>query len=86
MEEWNGSLEPHTKFKDIWVQMRGIPHKWCTWSVLDQVSSSFGLLEEVDWQGLFQSFYEVVRVKIKCRDFSKIPKDRLFCMVVIYLS
>ncbi|GJN00206.1 hypothetical protein PR202_ga17620 [Eleusine coracana subsp. coracana] len=37
-------------------------------------------LNKEDWQGVFQSFYEVVRMKIKCRDQTKIPKDRLFCM------
>jgi hypothetical protein len=48
--------------------------------VFDQFSSSFGLLEEVDWQELFRIFYEVVRIKIRYQDFSKVPKKRLFCM------
>jgi hypothetical protein len=37
-------------------------------------------LEEVDWQGIFSSFYDVVRLKIKCRDASKVPMERLFCI------
>jgi hypothetical protein len=38
------------------------------------------LLEDVDWQGLFSSFFENMRMKIKCRDSSKILKERLFCI------
>jgi hypothetical protein len=38
------------------------------------------LLEDVDWQGLFSSFFENIRMKIKCRDSSKILKERLFCI------
>ena len=32
----------------------------------------------MDWLGLFKNFYEVVRVKVKCRDHSKIPESRVF--------
>ena len=45
-----------------------------------QIASSFGLLIEVDWTTLFKTFYEVVRVKISCKDPMKIPTDRLFEM------
>jgi hypothetical protein len=38
------------------------------------------MLEDVDWQKIFSSFYEIVWIKIKCRDVSKIPKERLFCI------
>jgi hypothetical protein len=48
--------------------------------VFDQLASSYGLLEEVGWQGIFSSFYETIRMKIKCRDASKIPKERLSCI------
>jgi len=48
--------------------------------VFAQIASSFGLLIEVDWATLFKTFYEVVRVKISCKDPMKIPTDRLFEM------
>jgi hypothetical protein len=47
---------------------------------LDQFASSYGLLEEVDWPGIVSSFYETVRMRIKCREASKIPRERLFCI------
>jgi hypothetical protein len=34
----------------------------------------------VDWQKIFGSFYETVRMKIRCRDVTKIPKEILFCV------
>jgi hypothetical protein len=33
---------------------------------------------DVDWASLFKSFYEKVRIKIACRDPSKILQERLF--------
>lgn len=33
---------------------------------------------EVDWQGLFNSFFSSVRVKVQCKDPSRIPKQRIF--------
>jgi hypothetical protein len=48
--------------------------------VLDQFASNYGFLEEVDWQGIFKSFYESVRMRIKCRDVTKISRERLFCI------
>ena len=40
----------------------------------------FGLMIEVDWPTLFKSFYEMVRVKVACKDYKKIPHERLFEM------
>jgi hypothetical protein len=37
-------------------------------------------LVEVDWSSLFSSFFGLIRVKIACKDISKIPKQRLFEM------
>jgi hypothetical protein len=42
------------------------------------MASSFDLLRDVDWSSLIKSFCEKVRVKIACRQPSKIPKKRLF--------
>lgn len=78
--EWFGDLAPYAVLQDVWVQMKGIPPKWCHWRVFAQIASSFGLMVEVDWSTLFKSFYEVVRVKISCKDISKIPVERLYEM------
>lgn len=43
-----------------------------------EVASSIGLMIEVDWQGLFNSFFSLVRVKLQCKDPTKIPKKRIF--------
>jgi hypothetical protein len=39
-----------------------------------------GKLLEVDWNSFFTSFFGMVRVKIVCKDVSKILKKRLFEM------
>jgi hypothetical protein len=45
------------------------------------MTSSFGLLRDVDWTLLFKSFYENVRLKITCRNPAKIPCERLFELI-----
>jgi hypothetical protein len=35
---------------------------------------------EINWNSLFSNFFGMVRVKIVCKDGSKIPKKRLFEM------
>jgi hypothetical protein len=56
--EWIGDLEQFSNLKEVWINMEGIPPKWCDWRVFAQMTSSFGLLLEVDWASLFKSFYE----------------------------
>lgn len=50
------------------------------WRVFAQIVSGFGHMTEVDWSALFKSFYETLRVKVACKDFSKIPHQRLYEM------
>jgi hypothetical protein len=80
VKPWMGKLEPFAKLEEVWIKLKGIPPKWCVWVVFGQFASSYGLLEDVDWHGIFSSFYETVRMKIRCRDSSKIPNERLFCI------
>jgi hypothetical protein len=35
---------------------------------------------EIDWNSLFSSFFSMVRIKVACKDSTKIPKKRLFEM------
>jgi hypothetical protein len=75
---WNGEVEPIGSLVDVWVQIQGIPPKWVDWKTLWEVSSSLGRMIEVDWHLLFNSFFSSVRVKIQCKDPTKIPAERLF--------
>jgi hypothetical protein len=71
-------MKPYGELQEVWVRMNGIPPKWCHWRVFAQIASGFGLLVEVDWSMLFKTFYETVRVKVAVRDYTKIPRERLF--------
>ncbi|XP_051194795.1 uncharacterized protein [Lolium perenne] len=79
-ENWEGEAEPFEEFQEIWIKIYGIPAKWLTWKTICQVSTSLGVLVNVDWHGIFRSFYEEVRVKVAVRDKTKIPTNKLFEM------
>ena len=46
--------------------------------MLDEITFTLGVLLDVDWQHNFQNFYETIRVKIACKDHSRVPKERIF--------
>jgi hypothetical protein len=71
--EWIGEMDHLNSLSEVWIQLTGIPPKWCGWRVFAQMASRFGLLLEVDWSSLFKSLYEHVRLKIACRN----PKKKL---------
>lgn len=79
-ENWEGEAEPFEEFQEIWVKIYGIPAKWLTWKTVCQISTSLGVLVNIDWQGIFRSFYKEVRVKVAMREKSKIPTNKLFEM------
>jgi hypothetical protein len=69
--EWVGDLDHFSQLKEAWIQIEGIPPKWCDCKVFVQIVSGIGLLTEVDWSSLFISFYERIKVKVACRNPSK---------------
>ncbi|KAM0885529.1 hypothetical protein ACQ4PT_030287 [Festuca glaucescens] len=77
---WEGEAEPFEEFQEVWVKIVGIPTKWLTWKTICQVSTALGVLVNIDWHGIFRSFYREVRVKVSVRDVSKIPANKLFEM------
>jgi hypothetical protein len=76
--EWVGDLDHFSELKEVWIQIEGIPPRWCDCKVFAQVVYGFGLMTGVDWASLFKSFYERIRVKVACRNPSKIPCEMLF--------
>lgn len=78
--EWIGDMDPYGQLQEVWIQVTGIPPRWCHWRVFAQIASGFGLMIEMDWPTLFKSFYETVRMKVACKDYKKIPEQRLFEM------
>jgi hypothetical protein len=78
--EWVGDLDHFSVLKEVWIQVDGIPTKWCDYKVFSQIVSGFGLMVDVDWSSLFKSFYEKVRLKVACKNPLKIPAERLFEM------
>jgi hypothetical protein len=31
--EWIGDLKPYGELQEVWVQIHGIPPRWCHWKV-----------------------------------------------------
>lgn len=77
-KDWNGELPAYDSLQEVWIEIGGLPPKWCSWNVIAQITSSLGFLLNVDWHGIFRSFYENVRVQVAVRDPTKIPEDRMF--------
>jgi hypothetical protein len=80
LKPWTGDIEPYDSMDEVWVQMSGIPPKWSNWRTFRQITSSLGKILEVDWNSLFISFFGMVRMKIACKDVTKIPKKIMYGM------
>ena len=75
---WDGEIQHLTEAETVWLQLRGLNPKWCRWDILDQITSVFGVLIDVDWVASAQDISECIRVKIYCKDSSKIPSERSY--------
>jgi hypothetical protein len=80
IKAWDGEIEPCDTLDVVWVEIRGVPPKWCSWKCFRQIASSIGKMVEIDWSSLFSSFFSMVRVKIACKDPTRIPRKSLFEM------
>jgi hypothetical protein len=75
---WEGEAKPFEEFKEVWVNVEGIPCKYLTWRVIAQVASAIGVLVDVDWHVIFKSLYKKIRIKVSPRDSEKISPSKLF--------
>lgn len=75
---WNGHIELLGSLTEVWVQITGIPPKCVDWNTLREVVSGIGMMVEVDWHSLFNSFFSLARVRIQCKNPTRIPKERIF--------
>jgi hypothetical protein len=76
--QWSYDPKPVESLVEVWLQIRGMLPPWCELDIIDQVVSVCGLLREVDWTSVFKNCAEVVRIRVLCRDSTKIPYGRLF--------
>lgn len=74
--EWEGAIDAFGELIEAWIQIDGITPRWCSWKVFAQLSSCFGLLID-NWSGLFKSFCQKVRIKVACKDPTKVPSERV---------
>jgi hypothetical protein len=80
LKAWTGDIESYDVLEEVWVQVSGIPPKWSNWEAIMHIASSIGKMLEVDRNSMFASFFGMVRIKVACKDISKIPKKRLYEM------
>jgi len=78
LKPWNGDVEPISRLKEVWVQVKGIPPKWVDWWTIKDIALSLGLLLEVDWTELFKVFFSMARIRIKCKNPARIPFERIY--------
>jgi hypothetical protein len=69
LKAWTGDIEPFDILEEAWVQISGVPPKWCNWRSFRQISSTLGDMVEVDWNSLFANFFGMVRIKKPTRMF-----------------
>jgi hypothetical protein len=75
LKAWNGDTAAIGKVDDVWVQIKGIPPKWVDWLTIKEIASTLGRLVEVDWHSLFNSFFSMVRIRIKCKNPGRILRE-----------
>jgi hypothetical protein len=71
VEKWNSSAGSKGPLDSAWFRIRGIPYEKRSYSNVCLVASKVGVPLEVDKTNLTK--FEYVRVKIRCRDITKVP-------------